>query len=367
MMKGFRKIAVSSSGLDAAMHGPTAPSDFSISGEESGNALSKKNRRHVRVKVGKPKKSKATTPKQQEKRLNLKKAHGLEAFKSFITEALIIAREDPKTDKSSGTALMQNFRLDMDRLFPFRELGTSRKLMSKAGEPYDHPRTRESIFSIALFRGITFGAPILFSAPRQYDSLEEWNATVEQHKHQGVEGFLYLSKAYGVPNAARNPVKHPEVAKKYWEASASWEKLIGKGLLDFETCLKYFRDSKDKNNAMLWPHIGPLTAVLLTEDLSYSDPSLVKPPTVNDMGKAIYDLQLGARDALVYMGLIGNKATLAETQEAFQEVYDFVNEAFSEEDKMVMRFDAIMVEHALCKFKRAKKTWNSYHVVGYHK
>jgi hypothetical protein len=97
----------------------------------------------------------------------------------------------------------------------------------------------------------------------------------------------------------------------------------------------------------LLPGLGPLTIYLIVAD--YASVGLIAMPTVAEMGKIIFQLKAGAYKCLGRLGF--PTSTVGEAQFAFQSVYHDLESQFSLASA-TMPFNAITVEHSLCKFRR---------------
>ena len=74
--------------------------------------------------------------------------------------------------------------------------------------------------------------------------------------------------------------------------------------------------------------------------------------TAAEMGTLVHHLKMGANSGLQILMLIPQNATQEQVQEAFVKAYDHLNAAIPPDVKEAMKFDVIMLEHALCKLKQ---------------
>jgi len=103
---------------------------------------------------------------------------------------------------------------------------------------------------------------------------------------------------------------------------------------------------------------GPLIAYLLTVDYSYT--AVVSSPSLDDMANAIARINAGGIKGLEALGILPDTcnmkldARIAAVKPAFQMFYNFLDKALTAEQKQIIGFDYIMVEHTLCKMARLK-------------
>jgi len=75
-------------------------------------------------------------------------------------------------------------------------------------------------------------------------------------------------------------------------------------------------------------------------------------PTAHEWGRLIYTLKMGANGAMEMLGLISKKASRVEVAEVFTSLDRVLQKELQEEEKVAMKYNVIMLEHALCKIKR---------------
>ena len=61
---------------------------------------------------------------------------------------------------------------------------------------------------------------------------------------------------------------------------------------------------------------------------------------------------MGAYDSMETLGLISKQASKVKVIKAFQSLDLALRQELKEEEKEVMKYNVIMLEHALCKIKR---------------
>lgn len=274
----------------------------------------------------------------------------IQTFVSFITDTTnhqLRSHTPPASPK-----LIQIIQKRPDKFNPFRELAPSRARMKGAGGPYseEHVRTTSGIFSAIVWRAITFGTPFAVEGPRVFTSCEDFDM---KRKATGVKDKKYFCdmSAYG----SCNPKRCVENARIYWESlrDGKWEAFVGTSKIGFKDCYDFFLCPKGPN---LFPQLGPLTAYLLTADLSYS--GVVESPTLDEICDTIRVLNKGAANALRKMRLIPPKdshgtAIKEAYRQAFKSVHATVLKLIPSEQHASLFVDYILIEHMLCKFSRS--------------
>lgn len=98
-------------------------------------------------------------------------------------------------------------------------------------------------------------------------------------------------------------------------------------------------------------HIGTtVTSLQLANTLVIFN--ICQPPDLKTMSDVICDLNRGAMHGLRALGFGLSAKWRDEVYEALKCVYDFLNSALSDEDKVTLHFGVIFVEHVLCKLPR---------------
>lgn len=238
--------------------------------------------------------------------------------------------------------------------FPFRE-----KAPHRAGMINHGPRDVHDIggvFDLLIFRGITFNSPMLSSAAARYSfqTLEAFETFshpfLQPPNAHGIYPAPHICniRAFGQPNHRRCPA----LAKDYAKVFTTWPAFVEKNLqqngrLAFPSTLQFMQTFKG---------IGPLTSMLVTEDLVYA--KVVDMPSDDFM--VDYMLQslraYGASAALRALGFIPGQAKQAIEVEVHgarvMRLYRTVAGNLTEADNWLMP-DIIHFEHLLCKLGRA--------------
>lgn len=270
-----------------------------------------------------------------------KTSSGLSLFVRFLRYLAPIL--DPEFRPHAG--LQSKVFHDQDRLSPFRESAPSRRNITRHPDsPFNWPHleTREGFFNALLFRAVTFAAPcVREDRIAWFPSLDHFVTFAAQHS--ATPTYVCNVRAYGQPNRGRTP----DSAAGLWKASSHWINFIdSKGAILLEDMYKFLIGLKA-------PQIGPLAAYLLAADYVYAE--VVAVPTPEEMGGLIHKLGKGAVAGLQCMGMLpSGKQEFAELDvvNAFVKVHEYVLGELNKEEITQMGYDTIMLEHALCKFKR---------------
>ncbi|KAF8996861.1 hypothetical protein BDZ89DRAFT_1052245 [Hymenopellis radicata] len=203
--------------------------------------------------------------------------------------------------------LMQYVAGDMDSFLPFRERApTRRHLLSNP--KFTNPATATSL------------AALKFTSLAWFETEEDW------WEYQHFE--------------------------EIWAASEPLYAWITDRRRSFREVLEYIRTSKTHGTLSL-PTMGDLVAMLFVEDLVYA--GFLDMPTPEEFATEMSRLRLGAKDALIGMGLLHDSFTSQDIAEQFLKVHRYLDVHLSQEEKVVMHFDVFMTEHALCKIKRLRQ------------
>ena len=274
----------------------------------------------------------------------------MQTFLSFVND--VIDHQLGRNVQPANPSPIQIIRDNPDKYNPFWELALSRSRLKSPGGPYseEHVRTTTGIFSAIVWRAITFGTQFAMEGPTVFTSYKDFD---QKRKAMGKKGKTYFCdmSAYG----SCNPRRCIENAKTYWKSlrDGKWEAFVGTRKIGFMDCYNFFLCPKGPN---LFPQLGPLSAYLLTADLSYS--GVAEPPTLEEICDTIRDLNKGAASALRKMRLIpptnGNSpATSKAYRQAFKRVHAMVLSLIPKEEHATLFVDYILIEHMLCKFSRS--------------
>ncbi|KAJ6467602.1 hypothetical protein DFH09DRAFT_1381380 [Mycena vulgaris] len=231
-----------------------------------------------------------------------------------------------------------------DHIMPLRQYGQSYLWISKPGGPFspEHIRTRAGFFSVLLWRAVTFHAPIV-EHHQLFQSLEEWEKKVAD-----LQPAEYArADAYGGwPNK-------PRVTAALDTARTIWRMTGRAKILEWLTAPTKPRYMEMYQLMLQFPQVGNLIAHLLVSDYVYH--GIIEMPSVQEMGEIIHTIKAGALDGLVRLGYLDSRdASKEEVINAFESLYGYLDTNLTPEEKILMCFNPIMLEHLLCKMKRIK-------------
>jgi hypothetical protein len=112
-----------------------------------------------------------------------------------------------------------------------------------------------------------------------------------------------------------------------------------------------YEDVLDTILAAKLPFLGPLTAHLFVAD--YVGCGLVEPPDAATMARVICRIKAGAVAGLHALDYFHNREVLDYIkEEAFIKLYEYLDKELKEDEKRLLDWGPICLEHALCKFYR---------------
>ncbi|KAJ7245900.1 hypothetical protein B0H12DRAFT_1073359 [Mycena haematopus] len=290
----------------------------------------------------------------------------LAVFMQFLDKALAATRQ------GHGLTEWQSFMLsNMDRLCPFRELAPSRQRAAGPLGPYtsDFAATQSGFLSALIFRAITFNTDFLATARMRYTDHEDFASVMKdsaarftaEHGRNPTPAFFCNSSAYGPHNAGRTvnlaAIYGPLVATENIAAQLASTDAAS---ISFTAFWDWLRGSV--NGRVRFYQLGSLGSYLLAADYTYTNPRLVQPPTIEELGAIICRLNKGAVRGLELLNLIperqkGGKKPKSSTPDACIEglriVYNTIYEHWPPEVRQEVQFDLVMIEHSLCKLARA--------------
>lgn len=281
-------------------------------------------------------------------------ADGAKHLVAFLRDAI----QAHRTPIPAAPSIIQRLILDnADHHSPFRELATARQRICRPHGPYasaDLCHTRKGVFSILVYRGIVFNSSAFRNLPEDelqltFESYADWETYINKmqahHPNRG-DSFWCNPKAYG-RNQGKN--RNLELAKSYWLYSATVEWRTQSAIIDIAKKLSKAAEAKQ---------IGLLIGYMIAADLAYT--GVVEMPEPEEIGKMVGQLMKGGASGLWYLGLSPlEKATgdafMDFLQNQFVALYHAVDELLTAAEKEEMGWNPIVLEHALCKFKRAVK------------
>ncbi len=293
---------------------------------------------------------------------------GLHALKEFVLELVpLVCAETPSV---IWTPLQALVRGDKDRLLPFREHAPSRQRVTSIEGPF-HPLniSKAGAFPSALiFRGLLFTSTVIkFHTHGFFEDINDWQLFLDlkgyDQTDKQISGQFFVERAYGTPQHGRtlNPRTYSNV---YFEKEPEWLELLAAypdtpvPFMDFFTWTQqktgWFDDEGKYHRGVRFPLIGPLAGYLLAADMSYT--GVVAAPSVEEVGRVIRKNGLGSLSGMVSLNLVsGKKDSVANVVRATEQIYGVLMDAMSAEVREAIRFDAITVEHVLCKYGRCMR------------
>jgi hypothetical protein len=277
-------------------------------------------------------------------------AHWFDGLDEYLRRCIEFERGAVSTDSPLHQFLLSK----PDSRLPFREKAPSR-IRIRAGNtsPYNETtiRTDAGIFSAIIYRGITYNTPFSqhSDAPTLFEDFSDWERKIREFKHQhpaasATKNFFCRPNAYGGQSITGRSV---ETARAFWEGvkALDWPEQTQR-LMNFEECYDLFRKAK-------FPTMGVLCCYLLTCDLHYA--GICRAPTVPDVASIMRQARGGSYHVIPTLGFgeAGTHPPQKVVMDALVAIQEHLTEVFTEEERDLMGFDLICVEHILCKFKRA--------------
>jgi len=253
---------------------------------------------------------------------------------------------------------------NLDCYLPFREKALSIRHIRQVGGPFDpeNLHTLPGFFSALVFCVVMFSTPYLFSHAPLFQSLDAWEELMSRIKDTVAETsndqqYFCNPMVYGT--ATRCSV---DIIPSLWlAAERKWMLLSDNDQVNFRKFYHWLaKDMLDKSSKgqKTFLQFGPLIAYLLTADYSYT--GIVSSPSLDDMANAIACINAGGIKGLEALGILPDTcsmkldARIATIKPTFEMFYDFLDKALTAEQKGIIGFDYIMVEHTLCKIARLK-------------
>jgi hypothetical protein len=251
-------------------------------------------------------------------------------------------------DAKARAAFLSHVQENADKKLPFRDYTPSRLRILEPGGPFipDAISTREGLFSVLIFRGVTYHTDFLHQQKRIFRHPSDWQELYK--KLSSVHPPIYFcdKNAYGQRMDAQD-IRH---IPAFWEASgdlelAGWVKDARP--IKFETLYNTFlKGTLGKRKA--FPGFGTLKLFLLASDYAIARKTTMPSPTL--VGKIIYEISCGSLKGLSCLGFACTD--VESTVQAFTMVHDFLMHAIPDRRRQQMGFGVIFVEYVLCKSGR---------------
>ncbi|KAL6301048.1 hypothetical protein BKA93DRAFT_739411 [Sparassis latifolia] len=265
----------------------------------------------------------------------------------FVKDLLSLCLE---TSPSSPTHIQAHILKDLDKFFPFCEHAPSKLSVSGLNGPL-HPNNINKpggFASVLCWHGVTFGCKAVVEKEVFFPDLEAFQAMCRSCPSDDPK-FLCKKTAYGSAIGGCGP----EHAPAYFAVEKEWKKLFDDpSMVDANGQLRFTTFYQWTQSANL-PQMGPLIGMLLAGDLCHA--GKFRMPSAEEMGTLVSAVNKGAVSGLQYCSLLPDTYSRAEVVQAFKVAYNFLDTMLAEEEKVLITFNVIMVEHLLCKIQRSSK------------
>ncbi|KAI0703145.1 hypothetical protein C8Q76DRAFT_631925 [Earliella scabrosa] len=277
---------------------------------------------------------------------------GLQSLTEFALEMLPLACQTPLPHP---TKLQRRALDNPDRFLPFRECAPSRQRVAGPGGPF-HPNQRDlpgAFPSWVIFRALLFDSRAVLEGdtPCYFSDHSAWLEFLATEGYdsddQGSVDRIFNIRCYGSAQNQRREGK--DLATHYFDAVPRWEDLVQK----HQGNPIPFTERQFQSIPKL-PLVGKLTGYLLAADLCYA--GKVATPSLEEVARIIRYNELGSLSGLFRAGLLSStkQASEADVIVAFSTVFHHLRRAIPAQHHQTIAFDAIMVEHLLCKYQRCK-------------
>jgi hypothetical protein len=255
----------------------------------------------------------------------------------------------PQDDK-----LISKIVSNLDFYLPFRQHGPSlKKARQEIYADLDRLASEDGIgfFNILAFRGVFFGSPFAQSPRyRWFNSLSDWEHFRDSGKGKGDhngEEYYVKKTCYGQSQSGRQLSLLPS----YWEKRLLWNNLFNKSEKPTMTQVFRWLTSQDKTTkTTTFPNIGNLTALLICGDLV--EAGILPMPSAKEWAESIDKMGKGSKAGMEKCGLVGKGSKREEFCMAFSSLDQALQAELSQEEKVAMGYNIVMLEHALCKIQR---------------
>lgn len=255
---------------------------------------------------------------------------------------------------ASTSQVISKVRSNLDFWLPFRQHAPS--LANARREIYAKVERFASndgiaFFNVLAFRGVFFGSHFAQSAHyRWFESINDWTIlrtelTGEANQYGGDDAYYINEGCYGRPQKDRKLT----LLDTYWERRLEWNKKFNKPIKpSIRQVFKWLKDPQDDVN--LFPNIGALSAILICGDLV--EAGILSMPSVKEWAELIHKLKKGAMSGMEIYGLTQKKCSAEELHAAFTSLDQVLQRELRMDEKEMMGYNIIMLEHTLCKIKR---------------
>jgi hypothetical protein len=298
--------------------------------------------------------------------------------------------ETPDMEYPSGSK-MARVAAQLDYYLPFRQCApTMKRAMEVLYSDHNRLLTSQGFANILAFRGIFYGSDFAQSDDfRYFNNKEEWDDFYnekegvlgteekedavkrrEEKKQQKApkrtksakqleeeencrrgttEDYFRDMGIYGTSNVRRST----SLFDKYWEVSTSefWK---GSKTVPWEAFIQTNPSPRELYDWLMvggrFPNIGGLTALLIVGDLI--EAGVIRMSSPDEWGLLVVAVNKGAKKGLEDLGLINTNSPNPTIVQEFKALNDFLLEKLTQEQKEIMHYNVVMLEHGLCKHPR---------------
>ena len=292
---------------------------------------------------------------------------------------------------------MARVAAQLDYFLPFRQCApTMKRAMEVLYSDHDRLLTSQGFANVLAFRGIFYGSDFAQSDDfRYFNNKEEWDdfytekegvlgteekedavkrrekkkkqkagtapkrpksakqLKLEENRRKGAtEDYFRDMGIYGTSNVRRSTSLFDE----YWETSTS-EHWKGSKTVPWEAFIQTEPSPRELYDWLTvegrFPNIGDLTALLIVGDLIEAGVIGVSSP--DEWGLLVVAVNKGAKKGLTELGLINTNSPTCTIVQEFKALNNFLLQKLTQEQKDIMHYNIVMLEHGLCKHPRFVK------------
>ena len=273
-------------------------------------------------------------------------------FLNYLKQLKPLLTENFTQHQNSTNKIIRNVAQRPDFLLPFRQKApTILRALQTIYSQHERLCKPEGFWNVLNYRGVFYGSPYALSDDRQWhNNLNEWKRLYESSTKtkKGDKAKYYVNiGAYGLSNPGRSIT----CITSYWNERHRWTSFLQQSptvteLYEFLSATQQIAGK----NVKIFTNIGPLTALLICGDLI--EAGIFPMPSIQEWASLIYCVNKGASKGLSKLNLIHDTYTKSQLTEAFQTLHNFLLEHLSQDEQIMMGYNIVMLEHALCKFTR---------------
>jgi hypothetical protein len=269
--------------------------------------------------------------------------HTFTLFLRGVLPAITSPNSPPRAKNRAAAAVFQY----PDYYSPFRAVApTLARALPIIYPDINSVASPQGLFNILCFRGVFFGSTYALHHLQWFSSYSAWALLWNERQD---EKFYVNKRAYGSAQLLRSVdlIDHYRdvLDEEHWtNLQDGWSALI-RSQPDPLQLFHFFLNFRN---------IGPLSAMLIVGDLAQA--GIIHQPSFPQMATMILRVNCGAMDAMRDIGVISDSSSEVDVTEALITLHSMVVQDFSDEERACMRYDHIMLEHALCKYIRMKRS-----------